>query len=186
MVYVCGEEEPVKAFRLIKDNGPAGWKFESTDELAFSNETAPYPGAPGDRIGVTDVNFNVMMPGGILSLSANAAAADPGKTGILWVSTTLFQSANRTVTDGVLRAFDASNFVDRPGDPKGRKRLVQIWSSDTKPADNVGLFAKFCPPIVADGKVFLPAFNEEVIGNDGIHRLKPGGRQAALVIYGLR
>jgi hypothetical protein len=179
LVYVCGEEEPVKAFRLVKDPGPAGWKFDPTTALAFSDETAPYPGAPGPRVGVTDPALKVVMPGGFLTLSANMADPHPEQTAILWAAMPLAKSANQQVVDGVLRAFDASNFVTRAD---GTKRIVQIWASNTNQNDNLGMHAKFCVPTVADGKVFVPAFNEE----DGAHNLKPGGRRAALVVYGLR
>jgi hypothetical protein len=183
LVFICGEEEPVKAFRLMKDTSAVGWKFEATTPLAFSNETAPYPGAPGARTGVTDPKFKVVMPGGFLTLSANMADTHPEQTAILWAAMPLAQSANQQVVEGVLRAFDASNFTKRAD---GTNRIVQIWSSDAKPNDNLGMHGKFCAPTVADGRVFLPAFNEEVIGGDGVHRLKAGGRLAALVVYGLQ
>jgi outer membrane protein assembly factor BamB len=180
--FVCGEEQPLKAFRLLKPAGSSLWQFESKAPFAFSNETAPYPGSPGMRVGLGDINVKVMMPGAALALSANSASADPAKDAIVWASMPLAQSANQQVVDGVLRAFDASNFVTRAD---STRQIVEIWSSDATPNDNVGLHAKFCPPVVADGKVFLPAFNEERIGA-GVHELLPGGRRAALVIYSLR
>jgi hypothetical protein len=183
LVYICGEEEPIKAFGLQKDSGPAGWKFTSITPLASSDETAPYPGAPGPRMGVTDPNLIVSMPGGFLSLSASGSDPHPEATAILWASMPLAKSANQMVVDGVLRAFDASSFVKRAD---GTMRIVQLWSSDQVASDNLGMFAKFCPPTIAGGKVFVPAFNEEVIGGDGIHRLLTGGRAAALVVYGLK
>src|SRR5262249_32273338 len=138
LVYVCGEEEPVKAFRLVKDPGPAGWKFDPTTALAFSDQTAPYPGAPGPRVGGTDPNPKLVMPGGFLTLSANMADPHPEQTAILWAAMPLAQSANQQVVDGVLRAFDASNFVTRAD---GTKRIVQIWASNAKQDDNLGMHA---------------------------------------------
>ena len=47
------------------------------------------------------------------------------------------------------------------------------------------MFAKFCPPTIANGRVYLTAFAEEVINSNGVHRVKPGGLQPALAVYGL-
>jgi hypothetical protein len=48
------------------------------------------------------------------------------------------------------------------------------------------LFA-FCPPTIANGKVYLATFGEEETRTraDQPHRMKTGGQSAALVIYGL-
>jgi hypothetical protein len=115
------------------------------------------------------------MPGGILSLSADG---DKPGTGIVWVSMPLSASANRQVVRGILRAYDASN-VGQP----------ELWDSERNAADGVGMFAKFCPPTVADGKVFLATFAEEFVDGNGIHRVKDpnqGGLRPALAVYGLR
>jgi hypothetical protein len=84
------------------------------------------------------------MPGAIMSLSANGA--EPG-TGILWASFPADANANQQVVDGVLHAFDASDLK------------TVLWDSRQNASrDDVGTFAKFCPPTVADGKVFVGSF----------------------------
>jgi hypothetical protein len=92
------------------------------------------------------------MPGGFSSLSAN------GNTGgIVW---TLFPNGNgqwNKVT-GSFVAFDATT-------------LIELWR-DANPVS----FAKFCPPTIADGKVFRPTFASEV-------RFGVPGK---VVVYGLR
>ena len=130
------------------------------------------------------------MPGGLLALTANNN--DP-KTGILWATMPLDDNANLKVVHGVLRAFDASNFVTRPGTGSGvPKQLVQIWSSDhgnNQTNDSLGMFAKFNPPTVANGKVFVASFQEEqqIVGSPfQIHRVNPTGNHSALAIYGLK
>ena len=85
------------------------------------------------------------MPGGILSVSANA---NQSGTGIVWVGEPLNGDAEAQVVSGVLRAFDASNLSH------------ELWNSNINPArDNVGNFGKFCPPTVANGKVYLATFS---------------------------
>ncbi len=83
------------------------------------------------------------MPGGILSLSANEGAAG---TGILW-ATHPEGDANNATKPGVLRAYNAEN-------------LVELWNSKTNAArDGVGNFAKFNPPMVANGRVYIGNFS---------------------------
>ena len=81
------------------------------------------------------------------------------------------------VVRGVLRAFDAS---DVSNGSRG-----QLWSSEDVASDSVGMFAKFCPPTVANGKVYVASFQQERVTN-GVHEKMPGGRMPALLIYGLK
>src|SRR5262249_38250786 len=46
LIYVCGEEDHLKVFRLIPDGTAAGWKFESDNPISVSPESAPYPNFP--------------------------------------------------------------------------------------------------------------------------------------------
>ncbi len=82
------------------------------------------------------------MPGGILSISADGVK--PG-TGIVWASHPN-TDAGRATSSGVLRAFDAAD-VSR-----------ELWNSNLDPLDDVGTFAKFTPPTVANGHVYLATF----------------------------
>jgi outer membrane protein assembly factor BamB len=75
-----------------------------------------------------EANNPVTPEGGVLSLSANG---DSAGTGILWASST----ANASVT-GHLFAFDAET-------------LALLWGID------IPHYAKWVPPTVADGKVFI-------------------------------
>lgn len=81
---------------------------------------------------------SIGMPGGILSISA----AD-GKGGIVWANHPWSADLNQQIGDGVLRAFDALD-------------LAQIWHSRMNRArDDFGNCAKFCPPTISDGKVYM-------------------------------
>jgi outer membrane protein assembly factor BamB len=81
-----------------------------------------------------------------LSISANGT-----QSGILW-ATYPFSFINAPAYPGVLSAFDASNVS------------VQLWSSpaDTTAADYAGSWSKWCPPTVANGKVYVATFDGQV------------------------
>ena len=112
------------------------------------------------------------MPGGMLSLSSR------GKTnGILWAVTPLDGDANTSRgVRGVLRAIDAED-VTRT-----------LWSSEQVSArDRLGLFAKYAPPTIANGKVFVATYGDaEALhryGGDERPRQFPARYQVA--VYGL-
>ena len=86
-------------------------------------------------------------------------------------------NANRFVVRGVLRAFDAAD-VSR----------AQLWDGENtgNPNDRLGQFARFCPPTVANGKVYMATFQAETISTDNVHHKAAGGDQPALAIYGLK
>ena len=87
-------------------------------------------------------------PGGILSVSANGKQSG---TGIIWASHQLEGNANEMVRPGILRAFNAQNVSQ------------ELWNSEQNRArDSVGLFAKFVPPTVANGKVYLATFSNRL------------------------
>ncbi len=93
------------------------------------------------------------QPGGILALSANGTNAG---SGIIWASHQLTGNANQSVRPGILHAYDAQNVSH------------ELWNSEQNSArDGVGNFAKFVPPTVANGKVYLATFSGQlnVYGN---------------------
>jgi hypothetical protein len=87
------------------------------------------------------------QPGGILSLSSNGTTP---ATGILWVSQPASGDASQSTVPGILQAFDASNVA------------TEIWDSHLTSGDDCGAFAKFTAPTVANGKVYLPSFANQV------------------------
>jgi len=83
-----------------------------------------------------------------LSLSANGSK--PG-TGILWASGAAAGDAGVTV-GGIMRAFDASNLSN------------ELWDSQQNASrDCVGNYAKFTPPTIANGKVYLATFSSQIL-----------------------
>lgn len=174
-VFLMGEEDHLKQYRLIPDAGAGGngWKFESDAPFKISTVIAPYPGYPAPPVYSPTRADSTWMPGGFLTLSADGA--NDG-TGILWVNMPYSANANRQVVRGVLRAFDASD-VSKP----------QLWDSEStgRTNDSLGQFAKYVPPTVANGKVYVPAFQQETVLPTGVHVKPAVGDQPALVIYGL-
>jgi hypothetical protein len=118
----------------------------TTTPFATSTMTAPV------------TNNDGAMPGGFLAISANGQS-----NGILWASTPYNANAVVTTVQGVLYAFDADT-------------LNPLWSDKTNDArDEVGNFAKYVPPLVANGKLYMATFGP--VGTaDG---------SGALVVYGL-
>ncbi|HUX83908.1 MAG TPA: hypothetical protein VMV20_01655 [Chitinophagaceae bacterium] len=88
------------------------------------------------------------QPGGILCLSA---AGNSAGSAILWATIPISEDPSSKIVEGYLFAFDASNVG------------TQLWNSQLDAGrDSVGGFAKFCPPMVANGKVYVPTFSNEV------------------------
>ncbi len=85
------------------------------------------------------------MPGGMLSISANGNTAG---SGIVWASHPYDKNANQQVVIGILRAYDAADLTR------------ELWNSkQNSERDDVGIFAKFCPPAVVNGKVYMVSFS---------------------------
>ncbi len=88
------------------------------------------------------------LSGGALSLSANGSTKG---TGILWANLSNGGDAEHQTVPGILRAFDASN-------------LNELWNSLQDPSrDDFGSFAKFCPPTVVNGKVYMATFSNQLV-----------------------
>lgn len=89
------------------------------------------------------------MPGGFLSISANGSKAG---TGILWASHPASGDANQAIRPGILRAFDASDISK------------EIWNSNQNTLrDDIGNFAKFASPTIANGKVYAATFSNQLV-----------------------
>src|SRR5207244_218162 len=71
-------------------------------------------------------------------------------------------NANQNTVPGILRAFDASNVS------------IELWNSKQNAArDDLGNFAKFCPPTVVNGKVYLATFSNRLVVYGLIGTLPP-------------
>lgn len=136
LLFVWGENGPLRAWSLE----PSG----KTTHLARGAEIAS--AALADP---TAMNMGG-MPGGMLTVSANG-----GSDGIVWATAPLDGDANRKVVAGVVRAYDATRFDPTPH-ADGTPRLRLLWSA-------AGFnYAKFCPPVAADGKLFVPTYDGRI------------------------
>ena len=97
------------------------------------------------------------MPGGILAVSSNGKSAN---TGIVWATVPISGDANKFVVEGILRAYDASK-LDPISNLDGTRRLKLLWDSKHIPRNHFS-FSKFCPPVIAHGKIFVPTYDGRV------------------------
>ncbi len=129
-----------------------GFQFNATTGLLgttpFATSTMTAPATHNDAA----------MPGGFLSISANG-----NSNGILWASTPFNGNAAFYNVQGVLYAFNADT-------------LSPLWTDKTVDSrDEIGIFAKNVPPVVANGKVYVPNFGP----------LGTTNGSGSLVVYGL-
>jgi hypothetical protein len=99
------------------------------------------------KIGITKLPSGY-MPGGIMSISSNGSQTG---SGILWVSHVSNGNANNMVVPGNLQAFDATDVT--------RELWNSNWSSKR---DSIGKYAKFVPPTIANGKVYMATFSKKL------------------------
>src|SRR5262249_12882577 len=139
----------------------------------------PESPAPGDAYSVTASGLDTTPvatftkrkpahPGAMLTISANGKMP---ATGVLWASMVTMDPADawHSVVPGTLYAFDAE-------DPSDSNPKAELWNSDMNSGDTLGMFAKFCPPTVANGKLYIGS----AVGTDG------SASTAQLRVYGLK
>ncbi len=135
--------------------GPVYWQRSSANGgpvLYNWSDVAKAYAFTGGLFGTTPLSQGTasqVYPGGILALSANGGQQG---TGVLWATVAASGNVYNDGTDpGVLYALDAGNLV------------TPLWTSTTNSArDNYGSFAKFVPPLVANGKVYVATFSGQV------------------------
>ena len=73
-------------------------------------------------------------------------------TGIVWAAQSYSGDSNQQTVPGILRAFDASNLKN------------ELWDSKQNASrDDVGNYAKFSPPTIANGKVYVATFSNKLL-----------------------
>ncbi|HEY0184676.1 MAG TPA: hypothetical protein VGC09_17895 [Rhodopila sp.] len=113
------------------------------------------------------------MPGGMISVTSDSSKAG---TGVVWAVAPLDGDANRQRgVNGIVLALDAEDVSQT------------LWTSELVSArDRLGLFAKFVPPTIAGGKLFVATY-----GNTEPLRTYAGNRPAQfpasyyVTVYGL-
>ena len=135
IVYVWGENERLKAYNYdFATRRITAFRGQGT-QLASGN--LPAPGG---------------MPGGRLTVSSNGTVAG---TGVVWGVYPTQGNANSAVVHGALVAYDAVAIANGT--------MKQLFHSDANPANNIGNFAKYSTPVVANGRVYVGTFSNKVI-----------------------
>lgn len=127
-------------------NGPSGefvYVWSENDNLkAFPFDRGTSQFNQGGII-ASSVSGPTGQSGAILSVSSNGTTAG---SGILWASFPYGCDAEHNVCPGFLYAFDATDVTK------------QLWNSNST-NDQVGSYAKFSAPTIANGHVYLATFS---------------------------
>ena len=102
-------------------------------------------------------------------LSDTSVASTPASQGT-WNGDSLYQgmtiSSNGTA-DGIV--WETTGDHSQPGVPgtlhawNASDLTQELWNSDMQPGDTLGSFAKFAPPLVANGSVFVPTLSNQLV-----------------------
>jgi hypothetical protein len=135
VLYVWGENERLKAYNFdFATKRLTGFRGQGTQVASGTMD------APGG------------MPGGRLVVSSNGTAP---RTGVVWGVYPTQGNANSAVVHGALVAYDAVAITN------GTMR--QLFHSDANPANDMGTFAKYATPVVANGRVYVATFSNKVV-----------------------
>ncbi|MGH9545127.1 MAG: pyrrolo-quinoline quinone [Terriglobales bacterium] len=129
------------------NNGPAVYLWGANDFLtAYKLVGGQFQTTPATQSTVR--NSSGFANSAPLSISADGGLVG---SGIVWGATTLSGSARAASVPGVLHAFDATNLT------------TELWNSRQNAArDDVGNYAKWVPPTVVNGKVYLATFSGQL------------------------
>ena len=129
--------------------GPVVYLWGQGDTLkawSFDAQSSTFNPTPVSQSGV--LNASGWANTAAISLSANKSGAG---TGIVWGNMPYSGNSNPGPVPGILHAMDANNLSN------------ELWNSKQNPNDDFGNYAKFNPPTVANGKVYLGTFSNQLI-----------------------
>jgi hypothetical protein len=160
ILYFWGENATVKAYDYDKASSRiVGFRANGID-IASAN--LPTPGG---------------MPGGFMTVSSNAGIKT---TGVLFATFPPNGDANKYIVDGRLVAYDAGTVVTINGQKTlKRLRINPLGNSDYY---DYGKFSKFTPPVVANGMVYVPTYNNH---ND-VNGPADSGSIGSVILYGFK
>ena len=136
---------PVYWQRSSANGGPLLYNWGARDSVkAYAFNGATFATTPSFQGSGTQI-----WPGGILALSADS---DTPGSGVLWATVaTSGDAENNPPVPGELHAFDAGNVSQ------------ELWNSTMNASrDGFGNFAKFVPPLVANGKVYVATWSNQL------------------------
>ncbi len=146
-VYVWGENDRLRAYHFNDTTG-----LFNVTTVSTSTMTVP-----------------AGMPGGILTVSSNNSQAG---TGVMWAQHPYCGDANPATRPGILRAFDATDVSKELWNSEMLPLTVNTNACSTSNSppysarDRLGYFAKFNPPMIANGKVFVASFKDTTTANN--------------------
>jgi hypothetical protein len=136
---------PVYWQRSAASGGPLLYNWSAGDRLkAFAFNGSRFSSTPSAQGGI-----QAYAPGGVLALSANG---ETGGTGVLWALIPTNNNYELNLPQpGALYAFAAGNVA------------IELWNSQMDAAhDSFGLLARFAPPLVANGRVYVVTWSNQV------------------------
>jgi hypothetical protein len=148
-LYDWGENESLRSWQVNPVTGQLSFLGKSAEIASRADALSADPGNIGG------------MTGGMISVSSNGA-----NNGIIWTLAPIDGNANQQVVPGIVRAYDATAF-DTTNNTDDTRKLKLLWDS-TKAAVTFH-FSKFCPPMVADGRLYVPTYD----GRVDVYGLKP-------------
>jgi hypothetical protein len=153
--------------------GPVYWNSSTLGPMIYNWSEDDYLRSyrfSGGRLSLPNYAQGTVLspghPGGSLTLSANGGTSG---SGIVWASIPTNQDGIHGLVAGILRAFNAET-------------LVEIWNSEQDPArDRVGTLMKFVPPLVVNGRVYMPS-HDNAVAVYGLRSANPGNGARAIGI----
>jgi hypothetical protein len=140
LVYCWGENGNLRAWSMQGD----GTLIYLACSAEWASEDSPDDPGAGPKGG---------MPGGMVSLSANGTVAH---TGVVW-ATIPYADANMNLVPGRLLAYDATEFGTFGN---GSRQLRVLWDSQDWAIEFT--FNKFNRPVVFNGKLLVPTYDDRV------------------------
>jgi hypothetical protein len=160
-VYVWGSADYLRDYVLDGNGlfrtqgicfcGP-GWSLHEGDDAFTVDVSDPACAVPSSK----SPDSIEALTGGVVSVSSNGKEAG---TGIVWASRPVSGDPTARSVPGALEAYDATFLT------------VPIWTStENAERDALGKWAKFVPPTVANGKVYMGTQSGELV----VYGLLPG------------
>ena len=135
--------------------GPVSYVWGENDKLRglrFDRATSRFETVPQANL-ISNEHLPSGMPGAMVSVSSDGEGAAGAKgSAILWALHPTAADANRLTVAGVLQAYRADDI----------RQPIYASNHDPRGTDDLGDFAKFCPPVVANGRVYVATFSQQL------------------------